>query len=110
MMIAFSRVRQWGRSVADSLGILNLLDRRTRQRVKVDFRAILSGPCGLVVQARGLDATRRGIGVVAAHPVKKGMMVFAEIVELGTGGLAYVRRCDPNAMARTPLGSNSARN
>src|SRR5215469_18119322 len=109
-MIALGRVSQWGRRVADSLGILNLLDRRTRQRVKVDFRAILSGPCGLVVQARGLDATRRGIGVVAAHPVEKGMMVFAEIVELGTGGLAYVRRCDPNAMARTPLGSNSARN
>ena len=92
MMIALS---QWGRRVADSLGILNLLDRRKRPRVKVDFRAILSGPCGLV-QARGLDVTRRGIGVIAAHPVKKGMMVFAEIVEVGAGGFACVRRCDPN--------------
>ena len=94
-MIALGRVGHWGRRVADSLGILNLLDRRARQRVKLDFRATLSRPCGLL-QARGLDATRRGIGVVATYPATKGMKVFAEIVELGAGGFAYVRRCDPN--------------
>jgi hypothetical protein len=94
MTIPLSRVQRWGRGVADSLGILNLLDRRDRQRVKADFRARLSGPCGLV-QARGLDATRRGIGVLAAHPIEKGVMLLAEIVELGNGGFAYVRHCDP---------------
>jgi hypothetical protein len=102
-MIEFSGVRRWGRRVAGSLGILNLLDRRDRQRVKADFRAILSGPCGLV-QARGLDATRRGIGVLATHPLEKGMLVFAEIVELSTGGFAYVRRCDPKGDGTYSIG------
>jgi hypothetical protein len=95
MMFALSQVRRCSRRVAVFLGILNLLDRRGRQRVKADFRAILSGTCGLV-QARGLDVTRRSIGVRAAHPIPKGALVFAELVEFGTGGYAYVRRCDPN--------------
>ena len=94
-MIAFSQVRRWSGRVAVSLGIFNLMDRRGRQRVKADFQAVLSGTCGLV-QARGLDVTRRSMGVRASHSIQKGTLVFAELVEFGTGGYAYVRRCDRN--------------
>ena len=92
-MSAFSQVRQWSRRAAAALGISNLIDRRDHQRVKADFHAILSGTCG-IVQARGLDITSRSIGVQSTRPIQKGVSVFVELLECGTGGFAHVRRCE----------------
>ena len=87
-----NRATDWIWKVADLMGMTARLERRDRQRLKADFRAVLTGSCGCL-QVYGLDASRHGIGVLSLEPLGPGTLVFVRLTELGLAGFAHVRRC-----------------
>lgn len=79
--------------VADALGMTARLERRDRRRLKAAFRAVLHGPTGLI-EVRGFDASRHGIGAVSPEALAPGSLIFVRLVELGLAGFAWVRRSE----------------
>jgi hypothetical protein len=82
----------WVWKLADLLGMTARIERRGRERLKADFRAVLTGSCGLL-SVRAVDASRRGLGVRSSEAVEPGTLVFVRLTELGLAGFAHVRRC-----------------
>ena len=68
------------------------LERRLRQRLRTDVDVILSGYCGQST-ARGVDLSRRGMGVLADQSVEPGTLLFVRLPDCGMMGFAHVRRC-----------------
>lgn len=98
-----SRTSEWIWKVADVLGMTARLERRDRRRLKANFRAIVSGSCRQL-EVRGVDASRRGIGVLSAEAVEEGLLVFVRLMEMGLSGFAHVRRCQAQPQGGFVLG------
>lgn len=97
------QIKSWIWKLADVMGMTARLERRDRQRLRADFRAVLTGECGLM-EVRGMDASRHGMGVVASAALHPGTLVFVRLKDFGLGGFAHVRRCAPAAEGGFLLG------
>lgn len=80
--------------IREAVAFLTRVGRRKRYRLSAQFHAILSCPGG-DIHARGVDATRHGIGVLASEPLQCGCLIFIDLPQVGLGGFAHVRRCQP---------------
>src|SRR5579884_1169008 len=94
---------QWIRKAAELFGMTAHLERRDRDRLRADFRAVLTGSFGRV-EARGIDASRRGVGLVSSEAIEPGTLAFLRLADLGLAGFAYVRRSAPRAEGGFTLG------
>jgi hypothetical protein len=92
----------WLSRICGFMGTL-CLDKRDRKRLRADFNVTIEGAAGLL-QAHGVDATRRGIGVLARQPVQRGLLVFVCLSDVGLSGFAHVRHCTERADGTFRLG------
>jgi hypothetical protein len=67
-------------------------ERRAQKRVKAHFGAEITLSAGLL-QVRGVNLHKMGLGVISSQPLKVGSTVFVRITKRGLVGFAHVRHC-----------------
>jgi PilZ domain len=95
---------EWLSRISDWLGRA-WLDQRDRKRLRANFNVSLEAAAGLL-HTYGVDASRRGIGVLSRQPVTHGSLVFVSLSDLDLSGFAYVRHCTACADGTFRLGLN----
>ncbi len=78
------------------LGLLRKPYSRKRRRIKGGFSVTLLGQRGKF-EARGLDASASGIGIIAPHPLHVGALLFVRLNDLNLVTFAHVRYCRSRA-------------
>ncbi len=92
----------WLRKIADLVG-QDWLDKRDHRRVRADFGVTIELNGG-ALQARGVDASRQGMGIVSERPLPQGTLVFLQLTDADLGGFAHVRHCTSRPDGKFKLG------
>jgi PilZ domain len=89
MSIMLFKVRKW-------LGLVRKPYNRKLRRMKGGLSVTLLGPRERF-EARSVDASASGIGVIAPHPLEVGALLYVRLNELNLVTFAHVRYCRSQA-------------